>query len=190
MKLYVKEDFDSIGGNEVIFTSDMDNISGDVEFTPDSCETDVYGNCITNADIIQDVEADIEENEFSMYEGLEAIGFIFMLASNDIHTIHINACGENFKELHESADELYKLLSDYSDHCLEMCCEDGHYIFSLNDAKELLSDCWTCYDCGDRPFTIKEGTKAIIDILHNVTIALAELYPDCDSDVQSVMDGN
>ena len=52
MKLYVKEDFDSIGGNEVIFTSDMDNISGDVEFTPDSCETDVYGNCITNADIV------------------------------------------------------------------------------------------------------------------------------------------
>lgn len=187
MKLTIKEDFDSIGSNEVIFTPDgFDDVANiDVDFEPDF---DVYGNEIETTSISADTCGDECEEEFNMYEGLEAVAFIFTLASNDIHTIHINACGENFKELHESADELYKLLNDYADECFEMCCEDGHYIYSINDAKELIGDKWKNYDCGDRPFTIKKGTQTIIDILHDVTGFLSELYPDCTSDIQSTMD--
>lgn len=185
MRLTIKEDFDSIGSNEVIFTPDgFDDVANiDVDFEPDF---DVYGNEIEATSISNDTCDDECEEEFNMYECLEALGFIFMMASNDIHTIHINACGENFQELHETADELYKLLNEYSDTCLEICCEDGHYIHNLNDAKELLD--WECCDCSERPFTLKVGIQAIIDVLHDVTISIAELYPDCPSDIQSTMD--
>lgn len=185
MKLTIKEDFDSIGSNEVIFTPDgFDDVANiDVDFEPDF---DVYGNEIETTSIPVDACDNCECEEFNMYECLEALGFIFMMASNDIHTIHVNACGENFQELHETADELYKLLNEYSDTCLEMCCEDGHYIHNLNDAKDLLD--WECCDCGEKPFTLKVGIQAIIDVLHDVTISIAELYPDCPSDIQSTMD--
>lgn len=185
MKLTIKEDFDSIGSNEVIFTPDgFDDVANiDVDFEPDF---DVYGNEIETTSIPVDSCDNCECEEFNMYECLEALGFIFMMASNDIHTIHVNACGENFQELHETADELYKLLNEYSDTCLEMCCEDGHYIHNLNDAKDLLD--WECCDCGEKPFTLKVGIQAIIDVLHDVTISIAELYPDCPSDIQSTMD--
>ena len=185
MKLTIKEDFDSIGSNDVIFTPDgFDDVANiDVDFEPDF---DVYGNEIETTSIPDDTCDHCECEEFNMYECLEALGFIFMMASNDIHTIHVNACGENFQELHETADELYKLLNEYSDTCLEMCCEDGHYIHNLNDAKDLLD--WECCDCSEKPFTLKVGIQAIIDVLHDVTISIAELYPDCPSDIQSTMD--
>ena len=164
MKLTIKEDFDSIGSNDVIFTPDgFDDVANiDVDFEPDF---DVYGNEIETTSIPDDTCDHCECEEFNMYECLE---------------------GENFQELHETADELYKLLNEYSDTCLEMCCEDGHYIHNLNDAKDLLD--WECCDCSEKPFTLKVGIQAIIDVLHDVTISIAELYPDCPSDIQSTMD--
>ena len=163
----------------------------DIVFTPDEellqsvPDVDVFGNSLGTCDVCG-CEDCICETEANIYEDLEALGFVFMLASNDIHTIHINSCGANFKELHESADYLYKLLNDYSDTCLEICCEDGHHINNLNDAQNLLD--WTPCDCGGKPFTIEVGTQKIIDILHEVTLAISELYPDCPSDIQSTMD--
>lgn len=123
----------------------------------------------------------------NFYEDLEALGFVFTLASNDIHTIHVNACGENFQELHESADELYKLFNDYADTCFEMCCEDGHYIHNINDAGNLISS-WNRFNFGERGFDIYAGTQGIIDVLHDVTIAISELYPTAESDIQSTLD--
>ena len=189
MKLnIIKEDFDSIGSNEVIpdvevaFTPDFDIYGTPMDVFPETTECPICG-C---EDCVCDVET-VESNEaVQIYEDLEALGFVFMFASNDIHTIHINACGENFKQLHEAADELYKLLNDYSDHCLEICCEDGHYIHSLNDAKDYVN--WEFCDCGEKPFTLKNGIQCIIDILNNVVVAITELYNDVPSDVQSVFD--
>lgn len=125
-------------------------------------------------------------NFSEFYEDLEALGFVFTLASNDIHTIHINACGENFAELHESADELYKLLGDYADNCFEICCEDGHFIHNINDAKDLIE--WDSFNFGERGFDIVAGTQAVIDVLNNVVECIAELYDDATSDIQSTMD--
>ena len=123
----------------------------------------------------------------SSFEDLEALGFVFTLASNDIHTIHVNACGENFKELHESADELYKEFNEYADTCFEICCEDGHFIHNINDAKDLVTQ-WNTFNFGERGFDIYAGTQGIIDVLHDVTIAIEELYPDVSSDIQSTLD--
>jgi DNA-binding ferritin-like protein len=135
---------------------------------------------------VNDVTDDVQdENDF--YEDLEALGFVFILASNDIHTIHVNACGENFKELHESCDELYKLLNDYADKCLEMCCEDGHFIHNINSAKELI-DGWENRDISNKGYNICKGTQIVIDVLHDVTISIQELYPYVTSDIQSTMD--
>lgn len=191
MKLNIREDIESWFSIEDALDNPItDKDVLDVEFTPDF---DVYGNTISSKepneveydDVYNCENCDCEETD--IYEDLEALGFVFMLASNDIHTIHVNACGENFKELHESADELYKLLNEYSDTCLEMCCEDGHYIHNLNNAKDCLTQ-WSIEVPDCESWNIKDGTKTIIDILNNVVVAISELYNDCPSNIQSVMD--
>ena len=170
MKLRIREDFESttsIGTDfnpiSVFETGDFNEYGTDVDITTAMGEIDTF------------------------YEDIEALGFVFTLASNDIHTIHVNACGENFKELHESADELYKAFAEYADTCFEICCEDGHFIHSINDAKDCIVS-WQTFNVGERGFDICAGTQAIIDILHDVTVAIAELYPDCTSDIQSTLD--
>lgn len=129
----------------------------------------------------------VDSNVNNFYENLEALGFVFTLASNDVHTIHVNACGENFKELHETANTLYDLLGDYADTAFEMCCEDGHYIHNINDAKDMLTY-WKVFNVGERGFDIYTGTQAIIDILNDVVVAITELYPDAPTDIQSTFD--
>ncbi len=122
----------------------------------------------------------------SVYENLEALGFVFLLASNDIHTIHVNAKGKNFTRLHLEADELYKQFGDYGDTCLEMCCEDGHFINSINDAKSLLG--WHDYDINKVGFTLETGIPMIIQILDDVASAITEFYDEASSDIQSTLD--
>lgn len=123
----------------------------------------------------------------NVYEDLEALGFVFMLASNDIHTIHINAQGKDFTRLHLDTDELYKQLNEYSDTCLEMCCEDGHFIHNLNNAKDCLTQ-WSIEVPDCEGFTLVDGIRVTTEVLNNVIVAISELYPDCSSDVQSTMD--
>ena len=146
----------------------------DVEFTPDF-----------TIDELPEKEAE-ETAEQDIYEDLEALGFAFCTAANDIHTVHINACGPNFKQLHDCADELYNLLGDYADECLEMCCENGHFINNINKAATLIG--WSDRDIDGYAFNIEEGTQMLINILHDVTIAIEELYPDVPDDIKSTMD--
>lgn len=129
---------------------------------------------------------EVEQPEIDIWEDLEALGFMFSAAANDVHTIHINACGENFKELHECANDLYDLLDSYADQCLEMCCENGHFINNINKATSLIG--WQDRQIDGQPFKIKDGTQMMIDILHDVTMSISELYPDVPQDIQSTMD--
>lgn len=122
-----------------------------------------------------------------VYEDLEALGFVFMLASNDIHTIHINACGKDFTRLHLETDELYKKLNEFSDTCLEICCEDGHFIYNLNNAKDYLTQ-WDIEVPDKESFDLISGIETTVSILNNVVVAVKELYPDVSSDIQSTMD--
>lgn len=122
-----------------------------------------------------------------VYEDLEALGFVLMLASNDIHTIHINAHGKDFTRLHLETDELYKQLNEYSDTCLEMCCEDGHFIHNLNNAKDCLTQ-WSIEVPDCEGFTLVDGIRVTTEILNNVIVAISELYNDCTTDIQSTLD--
>lgn len=158
-----KEDFDSTTS----IGTDDNPISSDLDLIPD-----------------EDVETDTKT--VNLYEDLEALGFVFTLASNDIHTIHVNAAGTNFMQLHLDADELYKQLGEYADTCFEMCCEDGHYIHNINDALSLVN--WTPYDASCKPFKIQEGVRGIIDIIIDVVTTIDELYNDAPSDIQSTFD--
>ena len=171
MKLTV-EDFDS-------------TTSIGTEFNPLSVfETGDFNTYSNGVDLSAAMEPVAGTN---FYEDLEALGFVFLLASNDIHTIHINAKGKNFTRLHLEADELYKQLNEYGDTCLEMCCEDGHFIHSINSAKDVLTS-WTTYDVGQTGFTLETGVDLICKILDDVATAITELYDDVSSDIQSTMD--
>lgn len=167
MKLNICEEFDALGSVEL--NTDLDSIKNYSEKELDSIEDDTK----------------LEDSD-KIYEDLEALGFVLMLASNDIHTIHINSCGSNFKELHESADYLYKLLADYADECLEICCEDGHFIHNINNAQDLLN--WENHGDDCKSFKIESGTRAIIEILNDVIVTITELYNDVTSDIQSTLD--
>jgi DNA-binding ferritin-like protein len=122
----------------------------------------------------------------NMYENLEALGFVFLLASNDIHTIHINAKGKDFTRLHIEANEVYDKLNEFGDTCLEMSVEDGHFIHSINGAKEIVS--WDCPDIGQRGYNLVDGVNEMIRILDGVATSISELYNDVSSDIQSTLD--
>lgn len=122
----------------------------------------------------------------NMYENLESLGFVFLLASNDIHTIHINAKGKDFTRLHLEANEVYDKLNEFGDTCLEMSVEDGHFIHSINGAKELVS--WDCPDIGQRGYNLVDGVNEMIRILDGVATSISELYDDVSSDIQSTLD--
>ena len=68
-----------------------------------------------------------------------------------------------------------------------MCCEDGHFIHSINSAKDVLTS-WTNYDVGQTGFTLETGVDLICKILDDVATAITELYDDVSSDIQSTMD--
>lgn len=169
------------------------NESAEIVFTPDF---DVQDNVFTSGDFdeyadfgdFDDFNDDgyVEDTECNVYECLEALGFMFSLAANDVHTVHINACGDNFQELHECADEVYNLLNGYSDHAFEMACEDGHYIHNINEAGSLVD--WNNYACSGCCYDIVKGSSTIIEILNDVICRISELYNDVDSSIQSVMD--
>ena len=169
------------------------DIDVDLDDTDNNIDTDVDFDIDFTSDFDNEIEDDSEiyddedTDDYNIYEDIEALAFVFTLASNDIHTIHINARGENFKELHESCDELYKLLADYADECMEISCEDGHFIHSINNAKDILT-AWADRPLGEKGFDIQEGTQLVIDILHDVTISIKELYNYVSSDIQSKFD--
>lgn len=124
----------------------------------------------------------------NIYENIEALGMLFTAASNDIHTIHVNACGTNFNTLHLDADDLYKTLAEYADTAFEICCEDGHFIHSINDCGSLLNDNYPHFNVGSTGFEIIEGVQYIINILNFVIGSIKETYDILPSDIQSTMD--
>lgn len=174
MKLYINENFESTTsiGAEFNPQTDLLNVIPDV-----MQDLSQYSGAVPVADPYVS----------SPYENLEALGMLFTVASNDIHTIHVNACGKDFMRLHLDADELYKQLSEYADTCFEMCCEDGHFINSINDATEILKDRYTPVESGVS-FELVEGVQKIIDILNFVVGSIAETYNEQISDVQSTLD--
>ena len=120
------------------------------------------------------------------YEALEAIGMALIQASNDVHTIHINAVGKDFTRLHLEADEIYTKLAEYADQCLEMACEDGHFIHSINTASSIVD--WKDYSTGLRGFQLVDGVRLIAEILNEVVVKICCQYDSMESDVQSVLD--
>jgi DNA-binding ferritin-like protein len=122
--------------------------------------------------------------EQDMYASLEELGYIFTLASNDVHTVHVNACGKDFYTLHGIANDLYEYLGDCADTCFEMGCEDGSYI-DINSADEYVD--WQKFT--DRyGYTLETGVQVIINVLHVVTAYIASIYDICTTDVQSTLD--
>ena len=163
MKLNIKEDFDS-----------TTSIGTELDPVADSSVAFDYDDVYTDT------------GSHDEYGELEKLGFAFLLASNDIHTIHVNACGTNFTRLHLEADELYNKLNEFGDHCLEMCCEVGHYIESINNSKEFCG--WNDFEVGGKGFTLLDGVRSIAEILNEVVVRVVSLYDSVDSDIQSVMD--
>lgn len=152
------------------------------EYDPTVFESGDFDEYVKDIEVIDTAEKPV----VSVYDNLEALGFVFLLASNDIHTIHVNAKGKNFTRLHLEADELYKQLGDYGDTCLEMCCEDGHFINSINDAKSLLG--WHDYNINKVGFTLETGIPVIIQILDDVAAEITDFYDEASSDIQSTLD--
>ena len=144
-------------------------------------------NPVTDSDSVvydyDDVYTDTDAGGY--YDSLEKLGFIMLLASNDIHTIHVNACGTNFTRLHLEADDIYNKLNEYGDQWLEMCCEDGHFISSINNSKELVG--WDDYDVA-HGFTLVDGVRMIAEIMNKVVQSICGIYDSVESDVQSVLD--
>ena len=165
---------------------------------------DIYGqqpvtafDAVTDEPVIVDAQPAIGLDPFancettecccgSAYCELEKLGLVLLLASNDIHTIHINATGKDFTRLHLDADELYKQLNDYGDTCLEMSVEDGHFINPINKACEITG--WNCCNVSQQGYQLIDGTREIVRILGDVSSRISEIYDCVDTNIQSTLD--
>ena len=145
----------------------------------------IYGDTY---DDYQDEFAYLDEfnTDKSQYDLLEELGRYFTLAANDVHTVHVNACGNNFNTLHEIANDLYDYLGECADRAFEMCSEDGRYIESINDATK--NSDWLSAITGRTGFDLKTGVQVIINTLRAVTMYIGTIYCSCESSVQSVLD--
>ena len=173
------------------------NESPEVVFTPDFAipetnvfETGDFADYASYADLDSASEEMCADNACcecgDIYAQLEGLGMLFSLAANDVHTVHINACGANFKELHECADDLYEILGGYSDHALEMSCESGRYIKNINEAVADID--YTNHACSGVSFDINTGTQVLVEILNDVICSISGIYDCADTDIQSVFD--
>lgn len=133
-----------------------------------------------------DFEVDVDGNDDLSYITLQHLGNIFTAAGNSIHTIHINACGDNFQELHEKAQEIYEYFFECADRCYEMCCEDGHFIPDINKLASELPI--TLPQVSDIGYDMETGSQGIIEYLHQVSLYMTEQYDVFTADIKSVLD--
>lgn len=181
MKLSINENFESTTSIGTQFNP-ISNIMSVSQGEPGIIGSDPLG--VTTSGIFNTAVPDIIQVQ-SIYDRLEALGLTCLLAANDIHTVHINAKGVNFKELHLEAKDLYELLEEIGDTCLEMACEDGRFVHDINDAKAVVD--WTM-DLSGQSFTLQDGVRIIIEILNLIIQRIACMYDDAPSDMQSVLD--
>lgn len=183
MKLSINENLPvEFGGFEPLGTSPLSGLMLNTDVPTSIIGQDPLG--ATTAGIFNNAVPDLVQVE-TIYDKLEPLGLTCLLAANDIHTIHINAKGVNFKELHLEAKELYELLEDIGDTCLEMACEDGRFVHDINDAKAVVD--WEM-NLSNQSFTLEDGVRVITEILNLVVQRIACMYDEAPSDIQSVLD--
>ena len=173
-ELTIDDDIDSSDNddiNDVI--GDGDSSGGDTEI---------------NALIISK-DGDDSCTSCGVYEKIAKLGYMYVVISNNMKHIHLNACGKKFEEIHRNAEEFYYHFSNLADKFLEIAAESPMTkLDNVTRAKEHVEE-----------IEVEDGEnysfeKAVARISDNFNKAIEmckcvrEVAGNGRSDIQSVMD--
>lgn len=123
----------------------------------------------------------------NVYEKFELLGHVLYLASNDIHTIHINATGPQFQELHSVADTLRIRLFELVDACFEIASENDVIVKNNSSSLDYVPN-WV--PVTNEKYYFNQGIYKIQEIIKNVVNNMVQLreLPSITSDLVSELD--
>lgn len=107
--------------------SDDELICGDDDGT-DSDMDDEYNDLMAGDDEVDPGLGDTSTSDDAgtvsdPFEGIAKLGYMYTILSNNMKHIHLNACGEKFKEIHGLAEDFYYRFNDYADAMFELAAE-------------------------------------------------------------------
>ena len=173
-ELTIDDDIDSSNDD------DINDVIGDGD-SSDNGDTEINALIITK-------DGD-DSGVGGVYEKIAKLGYMYVVISNNMKHIHLNACGKKFEEIHRNAEEFYYHFSGLADKFLEIAAESPMTkLDNVTRAKEHVEE-----------IEVEDGEnysfeKAIARISDNFNKAIEmcktvrEAAGNDRSDIQSVMD--
>jgi DNA-binding ferritin-like protein len=187
---------DLIGDDDVDFTADDDeelssdessdddinDIMGDSDSSSSGDDTEI------NALIISKGDGD-DCCSGGVYEKIAKLGYMYIVISNNMKHIHLNACGRKFEEIHRNAEEFYYHFSNLADRFLEIAAESPlTKLDNVTRAKEHVEE----IEVEDEQNYSFEKAMTRISDNFNKAIMMCKTVRECAgnarSDIQSVID--
>lgn len=188
---------DLIGDDDVDFTADDDeelssdessdddinDIMGDSDSSSSGDDTEI------NALIISKGDGDDCCCSGGVYEKIAKLGYMYIVISNNMKHIHLNACGRKFEEIHRNAEEFYYHFSNLADRFLEIAAESPlTKLDNVTRAKEHVEE----IEVEDEQNYSFEKAMTRISDNFNKAIMMCKTVRECAgnarSDIQSVID--
>ena len=125
------------------------------------------------------------------YDKIAILGYACTLAANDLHHIHLCAVGNDFQEIHDTADNYLAIMRTLNDFCLEVAREGGIETENETYALDILKDAgydWQVSNGSSYNFT--EAFEEMQLILSDICECISNVR-DTDEvtyDVASVLD--
>jgi hypothetical protein len=126
-----------------------------------------------------------------VYDNIALLGYACILASNDLHHIHLCAEGEKFQEIHEDADMYLSDVRDLNDFCLELAKEGNLSLYNETYALDVIKDSGNDWAVEEQEsYNFREAFTAISNILTDLSqfITLVQDVDGITSDVSSELD--
>lgn len=187
---------DLIGDDDVDFTADDDEDFSSDESSDDDIN-DIMGDSDSssgddteiNALIISKGDDGNDGCSGGVYEKIAKLGYMYIVISNNMKHIHLNACGRKFEEIHRTAEEFYYHFSNLADRFLEIAAESPlTKLDNVTRAKEHVEE----IEVEDEQNYSFENAMTRISDNFNKAIMMCKTVRECAgnarSDIQSVID--
>lgn len=186
---------DLIGDDDVDFTADDDEELSSDESSDDDIN-DIMGDSDSSSSGDTEINAliiskgdDGDESLGGVYEKIVKLGYMYIVISNNMKHIHLNACGRKFEEIHKTAEEFYYHFSNLADRFLEIAAESPlTKLDNVTRAKEHVEE----IEVEDEQNYSFEKAMTRMSDNFNKAIMMCKTVRECAgnarSDIQSVID--
>lgn len=169
--------------NDLDASSDEDFSSDDDDISDDSSSDDEY-----NTLVVVKTDSDDSSSCGSLYDKAAKVAYAYTVIANNMRHIHINACGNNFEDIHQTTDSVHCHFNYASDYFYELAAESP--LVELDNPTRAKEHCEDIEVETNKDYDFKTAFEAIDRNLNYAIKYLSELRDCADSrkDVQSKID--